>query len=342
MPESILEPLLSDVTALIRDGDLDGAFERLENYLHENAPKLFQDLLGQAARYNTIRRRHLAGEVTPDQYSVEENKVRAWLLAFMKSLPLKIEQRFQPVAAVPLAATQPGPPQSSGEVAKDGDVANENQRILGINNLKQISWLAQGLQVCTSVCRILTPKGLGTGFLIGPRTIMTNNHVIGSPELAAHSIVEFDYQQDGSGKLMPSFRYSLDHGRFKSNKALDYTIVDLKPEDGKPALETWGRLQLNPNADPVPTEHVSIVQHPNGGLKQIVVTANQVVEVERPRLRYTTDTMPGSSGSPVFNDTWHVIAIHHSAAKTKTAKGYANEGILMSAIKPDAGEYWPA
>ena len=43
-------------------------------------------------------------------------------------------------------------------------------RIIGVNNLKQIAWIEQGVQVSRAVCRVLTPKGLGTGFLIGPRT----------------------------------------------------------------------------------------------------------------------------------------------------------------------------
>ena len=88
-----------------------------------------------------------------------------------------------------------------------------------------------------------------------------------------------------------------------------------------------------------------IVQHSNGGLKQIALTANQVISLWEHRLHYTTDTMPGSSGSPVFNDSWQVIAIHHAGGDLQTnAKGdkrFINEGILMSAIKPDAGNFWP-
>ena len=194
--------------------------------------------------------------------------------------------------------------------------------------------------MCKPVCQILTPEGLGTGFMVGNGMIMTNHHVVGSRDLAAASVVEFDYQQDVSNALLPSFRYEFDPDRFHTSSALDYTILGLKENPDRP-LASWGFLSLNPNAIPVRTEHVSIVQHPNGGLKQIVLTANKVVAVMPPLLHYTTDTMPGSSGSPVFNDTWYVIAIHHSEATTKGKEGYANEGILMSAIKKDAGAFWP-
>jgi endonuclease G len=83
-------------------------------------------------------------------------------------------------------------------------------------------------------------------------------------------------------------------------------------------------------------EHVSIIQHPQGGPKQVALTANQVVNIFEHRLQYTTDTMPGSSGSPVFNDDWKVIAIHHEggnlAINRRGDTMFVNEGILMKYI----------
>jgi V8-like Glu-specific endopeptidase len=35
-------------------------------------------------------------------------------------------------------------------------------------------------------------------------------------------------------------------------------------------------------------------------------------------VQYTTDTLPGSSGSPVFNDNWEVVALHHAGGPLKT------------------------
>jgi hypothetical protein len=56
-------------------------------------------------------------------------------------------------------------------------------------------------------------------------------------------------------------------------------------------------------------------------------------------LYYSTETMPGSSGSPVFNDLWQVIAIHDTAGPPVKASGggtrHSNRGILMSAIVRD-------
>jgi V8-like Glu-specific endopeptidase len=333
MSDSTLAPLISDLKRLIDDGYLEDAFERLRNYLQQNSPKLYDEMLAQSGRFNTLHRRQLAGDVTSEQFRLEENLIRRWLIDFAGKLPSRVERRLAPV---------PGNVERADSLAQvqRTDVATE--KILGINNLKQISWLERGVQVCRSVCRILTPKGLGTGFLTKSGLVMTNNHVINDTETAAQSFIEFDYQQGGDGKLLPAYRYSLDSSRFRTNVALDYTFVGVIPDPAKPLLGTWQYLQLNPNADPIPTEHVSIVQHPNGGLKQIVLTANWVIAAKPPLLHYTTDTMPGSSGSPVFNDSWHVIAIHHAAAAAADVKqGYVNEGILMSAIRNDAGSFWP-
>jgi V8-like Glu-specific endopeptidase len=333
MASSPLDPLVSEIDTLINNGDIEDAFERLRNYLHDNNPKLYNEVLNQAGRFSTQRNRNLAGSITSEHYTVEENRIRNWLIDFVAKLPSRIERKLVPV---------PPDPRPNLALSQIEQTSVAPEKILGINNLKQISWLERGIQVCSSVCRVLTPNGLGTGFLISSGYVMTNNHVIASAEVAAQTVVEFDYQQDGSGALLPSYRYRLDHSQFHTNAALDYTLVRVIPEAGKPALEHWRYLRLNPNADPLPTEHVSIVQHPNGGLKQIVLTANWVIDAKPPLLHYTTDTMAGSSGSPVFNDSWHVIAIHHAAVPSAGKnQNYVNEGILMSAIRADAGNLWP-
>ena len=249
-PTNLLAPLALLLKRQIGQGNIEDAIEQLENYLRDNAPGIYNELLTQAARFRTLNRRHLAGEITTELFNVEEARIRKWLLAFVDSLPAKIDPRLLPVRRAASAA----------EAIPFNTITTE--KILGINNLRQISWLERGIQVCKSVCRILTPSGLGTGFLIGPGLVMTNNHVIQSTQHAAGSVVEFDYQQDGTGNLKHAVRYHLDVSIFRTSSELDYTLVGVKSEPQKPPLTAWGSLRLNPYADPVPTEHVSIIQHP--------------------------------------------------------------------------------
>jgi V8-like Glu-specific endopeptidase len=333
MARPSLQYLTSKIQQLIAEGLIEEGIEQLKNYLHSNVPALYNEIIVQASRYRRLLRSERSGMITTEQFNAEQNRIARALLALLDEIPSRVDQNLVPLDGVNVPLIRK--PKHLREGFKP-------EKILGINNLKQISWIERGLEVSRSVCRILTPNGLGTGFLVGPQLVMTNNHVLPNETLAAGSQVEFNYQQDGSGKLLPAIRYHLDHAGFHTNPNLDYTLVGVKPDSNKPALQTWGQLQLNPDADPVPDEHVCIIQHPNGGLKQIVLTSNWVEAIDPPVIHYTTDTMPGSSGSPVFNDTWHVVALHHASVPTDESQlHYINEGILMSAIKADAGSLWP-
>jgi V8-like Glu-specific endopeptidase len=56
------------------------------------------------------------------------------------------------------------------------------------------------------------------------------------------------------------------------------------------------------------------------------------------RIHYLTDTLPGSSGSPVFDQRWRVVALHHSGGwlrepGSESKRAYLrNEGILIDAV----------
>ena len=80
---------------------------------------------------------------------------------------------------------------------------------------------------------------------------------------------------------------------------------------------------------------MNIVQHPDADLKQITIRENLLVSRLEHVLHYRADTMPGSSGSPVFNDQWEAIALHHYGEpfRQRGRKGSdLNEGIRVSAI----------
>jgi V8-like Glu-specific endopeptidase len=58
---------------------------------------------------------------------------------------------------------------------------------------------------------------------------------------------------------------------------------------------------------------VAIIQHPGGFLKKISIQNNLVAFADDRLVQYYTSTQGGSSGSPVFDDDFAVVAIHHSA-----------------------------
>jgi S1-C subfamily serine protease len=76
------------------------------------------------------------------------------------------------------------------------------ERVLGKADFLGINFLEMALAVARFVGRINIRSspgrtaGFGTGFMVSPRLLMTNNHVLDSPDAAVHSEVEFDYQND--------------------------------------------------------------------------------------------------------------------------------------------------
>jgi V8-like Glu-specific endopeptidase len=140
-------------------------------------------------------------------------------------------------------------------------------------------------------------------------------------------------------RVNTAISYPLDPSSLRISVALDYALIAVHETAEQPPIESWGSLTLARDAEPRAGDHVVIVQHPQGGPKQIALTANQVVNVYEHRLQYTTDTLSGSSGSPVFNDDWEVIAIHHRGgnlvSNSRGDRRFVNEGILSSYIHKD-------
>lgn len=219
----------------------------------------------------------------------------------------------------------------------------DSRRVLGDNDLISIRFLKQALRMAKAVARIHIlsaegiPLGYGTGFLVSTRLLLTNNHVLDNADSAASSLAEFNYELGENGQAEPSVKLALDPSSFfLTDEALDYTLVALRPD---PALEAYGRLSLNGKADTIKVgEWVNIIQHPNAEPKQLALRDNQVVDALEQFLHYRTDTAPGSSGSPVFNDQWELVALHHSGVPQRDEQGriLATDGSVWN---PDMGEH---
>jgi V8-like Glu-specific endopeptidase len=68
-------------------------------------------------------------------------------------------------------------------------------------------------------------------------------------------------------------------------------------------------------------ERLNVIHHPNGDRKRISIRENRMVAEDDIWLRYASDTRPGSSGAPVFNDQWEMVALHHGSVARHDAAG---------------------
>lgn len=213
-------------------------------------------------------------------------------------------------------------------------------RYLGSNDLLPINYLLTGHAQSRAVgrTRYFDKKdrrtAFATGFMVSPELMMTNHHVVPVSDaaefaaLADDAATEFGYEYDLFGKLGEPVVHALDPEAFlRTSKALDLALVAVRPRDvtGLRHLRDQGYLILNGRLGKAGTgDYATIVQHPDGKEKQIALRNNEIIDNDLPEvLIYQSDTAQGSSGAPVFNNEWQVMALHSAGvAKTDAAGRY--------------------
>lgn len=209
-----------------------------------------------------------------------------------------------------------------------------------------VAWLEAGRIASNAVARIIFRDGRpqGTGFLVSDRLLLTNNHVIENKDRATGLIVEFRYEIRLGETAPAPIRFELDPKTFfetDDRDDLDFTLIALGRQLTLGAnLTDFGCCPISASsAKHSVGEPVTVVQHPDGDYKQVVLRENRIVHRGDNVLHYIADTEPGASGSPVFNDAWQVVALHHwgSPYREQSANGQmlrtdVNEGIRISAI----------
>ena len=202
------------------------------------------------------------------------------------------------------------------------------------------NFLAKGARVVEGVCKIeqcndLFP--LGTGFLIEPDLVMTNCHVLMNDEEAKEAQIRFGYKIDTAGQLQMGEVYSIKRVIFRSPiDDLDCAVLQIDHPVNKNSIECvrLGTQKVQKG------DLVYIIQHPLGLPQKVVLQNNRITYVSEDfrRMQYLTNTLNGSSGSPVCNDRWEVVGLHHSGHADKLTINnifvMGNEGIPMISILP--------
>ncbi|MFI6334961.1 trypsin-like peptidase domain-containing protein [Streptomyces sp. NPDC050535] len=227
------------------------------------------------------------------------------------------------------------------------------ERIIGASkDLQAVNFLSRGSRAAATVGRVsLLDNGrvlpLGTAFLVSPDLLMTNHHVLPDADMAARVVVEFGAEtgidntpaQPASYRLLADFVPLVDED-------LDFSLVRVgMGADGRPpgARFGWNRL-IEAQGKLVIGESVNVVGHPSGRLKEIAIRRNELRVQLEDFLHYDTDTEPGNSGSPVFNDQWEVVALHHAGVARKDDQGrqLRRDGTPVQSGDPDDLVDWAA
>ena len=214
------------------------------------------------------------------------------------------------------------------------------ERINGEANFQDIRIIQRIVELSKAVGRITTNSrlgntGYGTGFLIAPNLIITNNHVLSNPEVASNSTIQFNYELDQHGNPGKSESFTLLPDTFfvtssykkdpdDSHSGLDFTVVAVAEisNSGTP-ISDFPVARLDKKVGKIiDGENCVIVQHPKGDYKKIVMRDIRMLVLKDDFLIYESDTLPGSSGSMVLGlGTGEVVALHHSGVPRKNRHG---------------------
>lgn len=253
---------------------------------------------------------------------------------------------------------------SPNELQKMSEVPKESyQRVLGPDGPQTHTWMQKFNSRALSVALIRhNDRGIGTGFVISGKHVgddyanelfvVTNSHVVSDPpqEKAVRpeeATVTFELKNQKSGNRI---EYEIDEIVWSSPpEEHDATILRLQPSLKEDAVAPMPIAKNLPTLSKDPPQRVYIIGHPDGGEISYSLNDNVLIDHEhldgaaqpitRPiKVQYRAPTEPGSSGSPVFNASLRLVAVHHAGGISmprlngQPGTHPANEGLWIQSI----------
>jgi hypothetical protein len=229
------------------------------------------------------------------------------------------------------------------------------EAVFGPDRFDTLDNYRKGLERCACVARIARDDGAGggTGFLISGRllspklpdlpVLITNSHVVSECEALR-----------AKGALHPSEAFITFTALESQGLPQKFTVAKIlfhsPPDELDTVILELSELVTPTHAYPIApvlpvsgsSAQIRVIGHPSGGTLSISV--NCLLDHEAPKIHYRTATEGGSSGSPVFNQSWQLIGLHHAGGDAmqklngKQGTYEANEGVWIKSIIDAVGK----
>jgi V8-like Glu-specific endopeptidase len=202
-------------------------------------------------------------------------------------------------------------------------------------------WGDQYNRCRAAICRIepqplsQSDVGYGSGFLLAPDILLTNFHVIDSGVFNPEKVVfRFDCETGPDGEPTPgrtcklAANWKLAESPRVKDGGLDFALLRLAEPVGNDARTAGPRGWLKLKAHTFSVgQPVFILQHPAARPLRLAIGTITNANQSPVQVAYNANTLGGSSGSPCFNSSLQVVALHHFGSDEH------NTGVKAEAIR---------
>ncbi|MFJ8463523.1 trypsin-like peptidase domain-containing protein [Streptomyces swartbergensis] len=268
----------------------------------------------------------------------KQNKLRPLLVRIEEGPDAAVAARVRELIAdhPVVEAPEPQPPPGAWKHYTAPDT--RERQIFSTATFQDVAFLRRGTEQATAVCqlRVTDRQGNryhGTAFRVSQDLLLTNHHVLYTSDGSPMARVEawFGYEQDLEGRDLRHVTVPCEAASVTGDATDDWAVIAV----AEPMPEDAVVLRLDERATVLPGDRVYIIQHPNGGVKKLAARHNVVRHVDDQVVQYWTDTDKGSSGSPVFDERWRLVALHRRhtwAGRLSERVEYRNEGVRIERV----------
>jgi S1-C subfamily serine protease len=160
----------------------------------------------------------------------------------------------------------------------------------------------KALKARKSIVRIESPIGnaIGTGVLIANNLLLTCYHIFTKTQVK-QAWARFDYKSENNNSDRNLFE--LDTNFIINRNQPDFALLKIKSQVQRKSIS------INENSILDSGEEIRIIHHPQG--KPLLISnLGEIIQVGEDYIDHNLQTDDGSSGAPIFNNQWELIAIH--------------------------------